>query len=111
MKSIAVIGDALANGISPIEVHLHPWIVRIRAGVRRWLRGGTLCKVVADGDWSDPTIWKNGRIPTDNDDVLIPRDRKVTASEISLRAGTTMWGHGALTVYGTSSVGSLVVKG
>jgi hypothetical protein len=42
----------------------------------------------ADGRWSDPAVWKDGKLPTTNADVLIPTGKTVTldaALSVSLR--------------------------
>lgn len=49
------------------------------------------CVAICDGSWSDSSIWWNGRIPQNDDQVLIPHDRIVdydiaaTVSVLTLR--------------------------
>ena len=38
-------------------------------------------ETVDSGDWSDPTIWKDGKIPQDGARVLINKDHKVTINK------------------------------
>ncbi|WP_378187025.1 G8 domain-containing protein [Aquimarina sp. W85] len=38
----------------------------------------TTLQPVADGLWNQPRIWPNGKLPTINDDVVIPVGRKIT---------------------------------
>jgi hypothetical protein len=52
--------------------------------------------VVADGNWTSPEIWSGGRLPQDNDTLVVPAGKTLTVDVV-----TTRYVHLYIKVYGT----------
>ncbi|MEM6940247.1 MAG: DUF4214 domain-containing protein [Pseudomonadota bacterium] len=91
--STAEITQFLEALSSAPEMHMHemgsPMIAEHMAVMDLVARGDATHVAIADGDWSDPSIWSGGQVPGTGAHVLIPEGVRVeygTQSDVRLEA-------------------------
>ena len=52
--------------------------------------------VVASGNWSDPTVWQNGTLPTDGARIIVPQGMTLTVDSVMPQEFKTIGIHGTL---------------